>query len=172
MGTGAEGISAMTTTTAPTVGEHDLDPILFLADTDPQAMQAMNTELITGFRACGGALHGAFEGVPLLLLTTTGARSGRTCTTPVNYTRTDTGYVVVASKSGSPRHPDWYHNLLARPAATIEVGHQTLRVRARVTAGAERQRLFDRHTAALPNFAVYQQRTIRELPVLVLEPMS
>jgi deazaflavin-dependent oxidoreductase (nitroreductase family) len=160
----------MTITTARTVGQHDLDPIFFLADTDPQAMKAMNTELIAGFRACGGALNGAFEGVPLLLLTTTGARSGRMRTTPVNYTRTDTGYVVVASKSGSPRHPDWYHNLLAHPEATIEVRDQTLRVRARITAGAERQRLFGRHIAAMPNFAVYQQRTTRELPVLVLEP--
>jgi deazaflavin-dependent oxidoreductase (nitroreductase family) len=135
-------------------------------------MKAMNADLVAAFRARDGRLGGAFENVPLLLLTTTGARSGRACTTPVNYTRTGTGYVVVASKSGAPHHPDWYYNLLAHPEATIELPGGTVAVRARVTSGAERARLFEQHTTALPNFAVYQDRTTRVLPVLVLEPLT
>ncbi len=77
------------TWTTPT--EDDLDPVFFLADTDPEAMKAMNTDLTAGFRATHGELGGAFEGVPLLLLTTTGARSGLTRTTPMNYTRIENG---------------------------------------------------------------------------------
>jgi len=157
------------TTSTPPAGE-ELDPVYLLADTDPGAMKAMNRQLISAFRAAHGELGGAFEGVPVLLLTTTGARSSLPRTTPVNYTRTDTGYVVIASKSGSARHPDWYHNLLADPEATIEVPGAALRVRARVTSGPERERLFAQQAAALPNFAAYQKRTTRQLPVLVLEP--
>ena len=112
--------------------------------------------------------------MPLLLLTTTGARTGNRRTTPMNYTRTATptgqGFVVVASKSGAPRHPDWYHNLRAHPEATIELGGATSAVRARFATGSERQQLFEQHTAVLPNFAVYQRRTTRRLPVIVLEP--
>jgi deazaflavin-dependent oxidoreductase (nitroreductase family) len=78
--------------------------------------------------------------------------------------------VVLASKSGSPRHPDWYHNLVANPTATIEVAGTTIPVRVRITAGDERNELFDRHVAVLPNFAAYQKRTTRQIPVLVLEP--
>ncbi len=159
-------------TTSTTRAEEALDPVYLLADTDPEAMMAMNRELISAFRAGCGRLGGAFEGVPVLLLTTTGARSGLPRTTPVNYTRIDTGYVVIASKSGSARHPDWYHNLLAHPAATIEVPGATLRVRARITDGPERERLFTRQAAALPNFASYQKRTMRQLPVVVLEPIG
>lgn len=125
----------MTTATliSPATGattEDDLDPVFLLADTDPEAMTAMNTELVAAFRATGGRLGGAFAGVPLLLLTTTGARTGRQCTTPVNYTRRGTGYVVVASKSGAARHPDWYHNLMANPQAMIEVDGASHTVRA------------------------------------------
>ncbi len=158
------------TSAAGSVTEEDLDPVFLLAATDPEAMKAMNTELVAGFRAACGRLGGAFEGVPLLLLTTTGARTGRRPTTPMNYTRLGQAYVVVASKSGAPKHPDWYHNLLAHPQATIEVDGATQRVSARVTSGCERQRLFDRHVEALPNFVVYQNRTTRQLPVVVLEP--
>lgn len=161
----------ITMTSDPATATPDeLDPIFLLADTDPEAMKAMNTELVAGFRATGGRLGGPFAGVPLLLLSTTGARSRRPCTTPVNDTRAGAGYVVMASKSGAPSHPDWYHNLHTDPAATIEVPGQFLCVNARIVTGAERQRLFDQHTAALPNFAVYQHRTTRQLPVLVLEP--
>ena len=162
----------MTTSTTP-AGQHattdELDPVFLLADTDPAAMTAMNQQLIAEFRAVGGQLDGAFHGVPLLLLTTTGARSGRKSTTPVNYTTTARGWVIIASKSGSARHPDWYYNLLANPTATIELPGAAVTVHARITHGAERQHLFDRHAAELPNFAAYQRRTTRQLPVVVLE---
>ncbi len=121
----------MTTQTMPT--EQDLDPVFLLADTNPEAMKVMNTGIVAAFRAANGKLDGAFDGVPLLLLTTTGARSGLARTTPVNYTRSDAAYVILASKSGSPRHPDWYHNLLADPRATIEVAGATLQVHARLS---------------------------------------
>lgn len=77
---------------------------------------------------------------------------------------------MVASKSGAPRHPDWHHNVIAQPDTTIEVAGATIRGRARVAVGLEREQLFAGHTAALPNFAVYQSRTTRRLPVVVLEP--
>jgi deazaflavin-dependent oxidoreductase (nitroreductase family) len=157
-------------TTQTTSLEQELDPVYFLADTDPEAMKAMNAELINAFRASHGQLGGAFDGVPVLLLTTTGACSGQPRSTPVNYSRSGDGYVVVASKSGAPRHPDWYHNLLAHPDATIEMPGPALPVRARITSGTERQQLFDRHAAMLPNFLAYQHRTTRQLPVLVLDP--
>jgi len=167
----------MTTSTTPTdeqalgqrVHADELDPVFLLADTDPAAMNAINQQLIAGFRATGGQLDGAFHGVPLLLLTTTGARSGRPRTTPVNYTTTERGWVVVGSKSGSARHPDWYLNLLANPTATIELSGATVTVHARITHSDERQQLFDQHAAKLPNFAAYQRRTTRQLPVIILE---
>lgn len=161
----------MTTIPSATPTAHDIDPIFFLAATDPAALAAMNTELVVGFRATGGQLGGAFTGVPLLLLTSTGARTANRVTTPMNYTRTGDSYVVVASKSGAPRHPDWYHNLLAHPEATIEIPGATIAVRARIALGREREQLFDQHTAVLPNFAVYQTCTSRRLPVIVLEPI-
>lgn len=156
----------MTTTPAT----EELDPMFLLADTDPAAMRDMNTALIAGFRASDGHLGGAFENVPLLLLTTIGAKTGNRRTTPVNYTRDGDSYVVIASKSGAPTHPDWYHNLRANPCATIEAAGQQLQVQARITDQDERQRLFERHAAALPNFAAYQRRTSRRLPVIVLDP--
>lgn len=141
----------MTTSTTPTdeqqaLGQQaltdELDPVFLLADTDPDAMTAMNQQLIAEFRAALGELSGAFHGVPRLLLTTAGAHSGRPRTTPVNCTTTERGWVVVASKSGSARHPDWYHNLLANPAATVEVPGATVTVHARIMYGTERQQLF------------------------------
>ena len=100
--------SSATTSSSGVASDPELDPVFLLADTDPQAMKAMNADLVAAFRSCRGELAGDFAGVPLLLLTTLGARRGQRCTTPVNYTRTQAGhYVVIASKSGSPRHPDW-----------------------------------------------------------------
>lgn len=155
----------MTTST----GGEELDPVFLLADTNPSAMKDMNTALIAEFRASGGHLGGDFEGVPLLLLTTIGAKTGTRRTTPVLYTRDSDSYVVIASKSGAATDPDWYHNLRANPRATIEAGGQQLHVKARIAAGDERQHLFDRHAAALPNYAAYQRRTTRRLPVIVLD---
>ncbi|HYB24700.1 MAG TPA: nitroreductase/quinone reductase family protein, partial [Solirubrobacteraceae bacterium] len=104
-------------------------------------MNDFNAAVIEEFRAHGGRVGGMFEGAPLLLLTSTGAKSGQRRTTPVVYLPDDDRMVIFASKAGAPTHPAWYHNLLANPSATVEVGTETVTVRARVAEGEERDRL-------------------------------
>ena len=142
-----------------------------MTDPDPRAaFAAMTKTLITDFRANGGHVTGGpFAGRPVLLLTTTGAKSGQSRLAPLVYSRDGDGYVIVASKGGAPTHPAWYHNLLAHPLVTVEVGSETVTARARVTEGAERDRLFAERAAASPNFAEYQRLTARVIPVVVLE---
>jgi len=135
----------------------------------PSNRTEFNRQLIEEFRANGGIVTGQFAGRPLLLLTSTGAKSGRAYTIPVVYTRDGDRFVIIASKGGAPTNPDWYHNLVAHPTATVELGTQRFQVRAIVTAGAERQRLFDRQAAEMPNFADYQKKTTRQIPVIALE---
>jgi deazaflavin-dependent oxidoreductase (nitroreductase family) len=130
---------------------------------------AFNRQLIEEFRANEGKVGGMFAGAPLLLLTTTGAKSGQQRVAPLAYTTDNGRLVVIASKGGAPTHPDWFHNLRANPEATIEVGTETFPVRAIFPEGAERQRLFDQMAAQMPNFAEYQRNTTRKLPVFVLE---
>jgi deazaflavin-dependent oxidoreductase (nitroreductase family) len=149
------------------VMDTDIDPTQ--AARDAGAMREFNRSLIAEFRAGGGQLGGRFAGVPVLLLSTVGARSGAPRTTPLNYTRDGDRYVVVASKRGAPTNPAWYHNLLARPTASIEVGTERFEVRWRVAEGEERDRLYAELAAQLPLFADYQRRTSRRIPVLVLE---
>lgn len=133
----------------------------------------MTEALITDFRANGGQVRrGPFAGRPVLLLTTTGAQTGQPRLAPVVYSRAGDGYVIVASKGGSSSHPAWYHNLLAQPIVTVEVAGQTFEARARVTEGAERDRLFTERTDTNPNFAEYQRRTSRVIPVVVLERLG
>ena len=127
-----------------------------------------NQRVIREFRAHQGKVGGQLAHMPVLLLTMTGARSGRTLTTPLVYTTDGKRLVVIASFAGAPTHPAWYHNLLAHPEATVEVGSERLRVKATVTAGEERQRLFDRQAAQMPIFVEYQHKTSRQIPVLVL----
>ena len=130
---------------------------------------AFNRKLIEEFRGNGGKGTGMFAGAPLLLLTTTGARSGQPRVVPLVYS-TDNGHlVVIASKGGAPTHPDWFYNLRANPEVTVEVGTESFPARAMITTGAERQRLFDQMAARMPNFAEYQRNTVRQLPVIVLE---
>jgi len=128
-----------------------------------------NRQLIEEFRANGGKVSGVFAGAPLLLLTTTGARSGQPRVAPLAYTTDDSRWVVIASKGGAPTHPDWFYNLRADPEVTVEVGTESFPARATITMGAERQRLFDQMAARMPNFAEYQRNTVRQLPVIVLE---
>jgi len=129
-----------------------------------------NSAIIAEFRAHGGKVGGPFEGAPLLLLTSTGAKSGEPRTTPVMYLPDGSRMVIFASKAGAPTHPAWYHNLLAHPQATVEVGTSTVEVRARVAAGGERDELYARQAKLYPQFADYAQKTTREIPVVVLEP--
>jgi len=145
-----------------------------MTEPDPRAaFAAMTTALITDFRANGGEVtSGPFAGRPILLLTTKGAKSGQPRLAPVVYSRDGDHYVVVASKGGSPTHRAWYHNLLANPVVTVEVGGETFEARARVTERAERDRLFEQRAATNPNFAEYQRRTTRVIPVVVLERLG
>ena len=131
-----------------------------------------NQALIAEYRANGGKVGGPFANAPLLLLTSTGAKSGKPRTMPLVYTTDGDHIVVIASKGGAPTSPDWYHNLVAHPEATIELGTETFNVRAIVTEGEERQRLYDQQAALMPNFAEYQKKTTRQIPVVILERIS
>jgi deazaflavin-dependent oxidoreductase (nitroreductase family) len=131
-----------------------------------------NGPLIEEFRANAGRVNGRFAGEPLLLLNTTGARSGLVRTSPVLYSTTGGSYVVIASKGGAPSHPDWYHNLTADPKATIEVGAETIPVQARETLGEERDDLFTKQATRFPFFNDYQAGTERTIPVFVLTPQT
>jgi deazaflavin-dependent oxidoreductase (nitroreductase family) len=128
-----------------------------------------NQRIIDEFRANQGKVSGMFQDAPLLLLTATGARTGRKTTSPVAYTKDGDRFVIIASKGGAPTNPAWYHNLRANPEATVEVGTETFRVRATFPDRAERDRLFDAMSRVMPGFAEYQQNTTRVIPVVVLE---
>jgi deazaflavin-dependent oxidoreductase (nitroreductase family) len=128
-----------------------------------------NRAIIEEFRANEGRVGGPFEGAPVLLLTSTGARSGERRTTPVMFLPDEDRMVIFASKGGAPTNPAWYHNLIANPTATVEVGPETVEVSARVTSGDERERLFNRQAELYPQFADYAQKTRREIPVVALE---
>ena len=107
---------------------------------------------------------------PLLLLTTKGARTGLERVTPLNFSRDGDRYIVMASKGGSPSHPDWYRNLVAHPRVTVEADGERFTAQAKVSEGAERKRLLGIHSAAMPFFGAYERRVkTREIPVIVLE---
>jgi deazaflavin-dependent oxidoreductase (nitroreductase family) len=136
------------------------------------ALNDFNRQLIEEYRTNGGKVTGQFAGAALLLLTTTGARSGQSRTNPLAYSRDGDRLVVIASKGGAPTSPDWYHNLLAHPEATVEMGSERFPVRASFPQGEERTRLYDQQAAQMPNFAEYQRNTARQIPVIVLERVS
>jgi deazaflavin-dependent oxidoreductase (nitroreductase family) len=140
--------------------------------TTKNSWQERNEPIIRAFRANNGRLDGQGRGRSLLLLTTTGARSGQPRVAPLAFTRSGEHYVVIASKGGSPSHPDWYHNLVSNPTVTVEVGGETFRARARVAEGDEHDTLFEAQAREMPNFSDYQQKTSRKIPVIVLERLS
>jgi deazaflavin-dependent oxidoreductase (nitroreductase family) len=129
-----------------------------------------NAKVIEEFRANEGQVA-VFATQPLLLLTHRGARSGTERVNPLAYFRDGDDYLIVASKGGAPDNPDWYHNLLANPEATIEVGTQRIEVTAR-PAGEERDRLWASITSANPAFAEYEGKTERAIPVVILTPKA
>jgi deazaflavin-dependent oxidoreductase (nitroreductase family) len=131
-----------------------------------------NQKIIDEFRANDGKVGGMFEGAPVLLLTSTGAKSGQRRTTPVVYQPDGERMVIFASKAGAPENPAWFHNLRANPTATVEVGTDTVEVEAVVTDGDERQRLFDKQKQLMPQFADYERKTTRQIPVVALTPKS
>lgn len=128
-----------------------------------------NQQVITEFRANGGNVGGRFAGTNLLLLTTTGARSGQLRTTPLAYDSYDHRIIVIASHNGAPHHPDWYLNLVAHPEATVEVGSEQFRVRAIVIEGEERERLWNQVVEQYPFLVEHQQKTTRQIPFVALE---
>ncbi len=130
--------------------------------------QNYNQQLIEEFRANRHKPGGPFEHRPLLLLTTTGARSGKRRTTPMMYVRDGERLLVIASNAGAPAHPDWYRNLVAQPHVTVEVGTETFDATALVTEGEERQRLWTRIVEQYPFFAEHQAKVTRQIPVIVL----
>jgi deazaflavin-dependent oxidoreductase (nitroreductase family) len=135
-------------------------------------MPDFNSQIIDEFRANGGQVGGPFAGASLLLPHTTGARSGAERVNPMVYGRAGDDYVVFASKAGAPTNPDWYHNLVAHPDVTAEIGTETVRLTARVAGGEERDRIWTPWKAANPGFAEYEQKTSRQIPVVILSPLS
>ena len=131
-----------------------------------------NTRIIEEFRANAGKVGGQFEGAPLLLLHTTGARSGQERVSPVMYQADDDRLVVFASHAGLPTNPHWYHNLVAHPEVKAEVGTVTRNLRARVAVGDERERIWTKQKADYPGFADYETQTTRQIPVVILEPVA
>jgi deazaflavin-dependent oxidoreductase (nitroreductase family) len=130
----------------------------------PDDLAAANRKLIDEFRAAGRSLPGR----PLLLLTTTGARTGQPRTNPMMYVRLDDRLLVIASAAGAPKHPDWYHNLVAHPAVTVEVDGEEYAATARPTEGADRDALFARIVERYPFFADHQAGVDRTIPVVEL----
>ena len=130
---------------------------------------AVNQRMIAEFRANGGKLGGRLANSRLLLLSTTGARSGRPRTTPLGYTVAGDRLVVIAANAGAPKHPDWYHNLVANPEVTVEVGDEQFRARANIPVGSERERLLEQQLPQMPYFAEQQRKTARQIPLVVLE---
>ena len=135
---------------------------------DPRAMDEFNQNVIREFRANQGRVGGAMERMPILLLTMIGAKTGRTLIRPLCYSRDGDRFVIIASYGGAPHNPPWYHNLVANPVVTVEVGTEKFKARAAQIAGRERQRLFDAQASLMPFFNDYQKKTKRQIPVLTL----
>lgn len=132
-------------------------------------MSDWNKPIIEEFRANKGKVGGMFEGAPMLLLTTTGARSGQRSTTPLVYLSDKGRLIIFASNAGAPTNPDWYHNLLTHPQATVEVGTETFDVTAIVITGEERDQLYARQATLFPGYADYEAKTTRRIPVIALK---
>jgi deazaflavin-dependent oxidoreductase (nitroreductase family) len=129
-----------------------------------------NRALIQDLRTnAGKATGGPFVGRDLVILTTKGAKSGEKRENPLVYTRDGDKYVVIASKGGAPSHPNWFHNLLAHPDVTVEVGGETFKAHARVADDAEYERLYQNHAKYMPAFNDYRKKTTRKIPVVILE---
>lgn len=129
-----------------------------------------NARIVAEFRANHGQVGGNFAGAPLLLLHTTGARTGRPLVKPMMYLPDGDRYLVFASYAGADRHPAWYRNLLAHPDVEIEVGDDRIAVRAEPLTGAERDEKFARQAKLYPRFLEYQAKTSRVIPVVALTP--
>jgi deazaflavin-dependent oxidoreductase (nitroreductase family) len=132
-------------------------------------MVEFNKKVIDEFRSSGGKVGGQFAGAPMIIVTHTGAKSGKTYTSPLVYSKDGDRFVVIASKGGAPTNPSWYHNVVAHPEVTVEIGTERFKARATEAKGAERDRLFAVQAKLMPQFNEYQKKTNRKIPVLVLE---
>jgi deazaflavin-dependent oxidoreductase (nitroreductase family) len=139
---------------------------------DTETIKAFNNNVAEEFRANGGKVGGQFEGADLLLLTSTGAKSGQPRVSPLAYFRIDGKLLIIGSFAGSDVNPAWVHNLRAKPAARVEIGNESSDVTARELPSGERDELFGQITAASPGFAEYQAKTTRVIPVFELRPAS
>ena len=136
--------------------------------TDQQWLD-LNDGVIAEFRANGGHCGGRWEGNPMVVLTTVGAKSGKARTSPLTYTTDGDRIVLIASRAGDDRHPDWYHNLVANPEVVIEMGTERFDARARVAEEPERTRLLAARIAVMPRFGGYVDMTDRTIPVVVID---
>jgi deazaflavin-dependent oxidoreductase (nitroreductase family) len=136
---------------------------------DAETVNAFNKNIIEEFRANGGKVGGPFEGANLLLLTTTGAKSGQPRISPLAYFRIDGKLIIIGSFAGAPVNPAWVHNLRANPQAHVEAGTDSFDVTARELPSAERDELFGKVAAAAPGFAEYQSKTSRVIPLFELQ---
>ena len=128
-----------------------------------------NKQMIEQFRANHGKLGGPFEGGTMLLLHTTGAKTGKERVNPVAYQPVGDNFAVFASKAGAPTNPDWYHNLLAHPEVTVEIGDKTYQATAKPITGDERDQIYSRWEQQYPQFREYREKTKRTIPVIELE---
>ena len=135
---------------------------------DAETMKAFNKNIVDEFRANNGKVGGPFEGATLLLLNTTGAKSGQPRLAPLAYLTIDGKTIIIGSKAGADTNPDWVHNLRANPQAHVEVGTDAYDVTAHELPLAEREQLFDKVTAVAPGFAEYQSKTSRIIPLFEL----
>ena len=135
-------------------------------------VHSQNEKIVTEFRENEGKVGGYFAGRPLLLLTTTGSKSGEEYISPVMYDTDGDRLLVFASKGGAPTNPSWYYNLVANPEITVEVGTEEFKAKATVVTGEERDRLYERWAKKYPQFAEYQRKVERKIPVIALERMD
>lgn len=133
-------------------------------------MASFNDKVINEFRRNNGIVGGDFEGFELLLLTTSGAKSGLERTNPLAFVRDGQSFIVFAAYAGAPTNPPWYYNLLANSSVRVEVGNNTYNVTAETMPEPKRSELYERMTAIMPAFAKYKEKTSREIPVIRLTP--
>jgi deazaflavin-dependent oxidoreductase (nitroreductase family) len=131
--------------------------------------QNWNQQIIDEFRANEGKVGGPFKGASMLLLHHKGRKTGQERVNPLVYLADGDRFLVFGSKGGAPQHPDWFRNLLANPAVSIEVGTETFDVEAEELTGEERDRLYAKQTEVQPAFGEYQTRTDRKIPVVALK---
>lgn len=131
-----------------------------------------NRQVIEEFRANAGEVKGVFTGIPLVILHNVGAKSGETRLNPLAYQQLDEGVAIFGSMGGSPKNPAWFHNILANPKVTLEFGDRTVEAVARVVTGDERSRIWEKQKVDQPQFAEYEKKTDRQIPVVVLEPLA